>query len=237
MTDMVADTDRLQRLEQLVPFCESVRKGGEYQAALAQAASEVKGAVAIPARLENLQHALRLLRGTPHLPTADVNAELDKLSGAGGSLEHSVDTETLKDARFSVKEITEALQRLEGHVGKGWKEYVRAEFFSLERLGSVLAGIPDTRATGAELRAWAKALIEAAGGRAPSEDSVRYVEKARAERAKRLDALRELGVDAAVSALLLEVANKQATLAAVTPQILEWLRAKNAHTRFRIELT
>jgi hypothetical protein len=237
MNGAVANGNRLQRLEQLVPFCDSIRKGGEYRAALAQAANEVKKAATVPARLQNLEHALRLLRGTPHLSASDVHVELDTLFIAGRSLEQSVDTEALKDTRFSVKEISEAVQRLEAHVGKAWRDHVRAEFASLQRLGGVLAGIPDTKTTGLGLQTWATRIIATADGTAPSADSVRQVEDAVTERVKRLDNLQKLGIDAAVNAFLLEVANKQATLGSVTPPVLEWLRSKNAHTRFRIELT
>jgi hypothetical protein len=235
VNDGVANSDRLERLEQLVPLCDSIRKGGEYRGALAQAANEVKKAAIVPARLESLEHALRLLHTTHHLSATDVGVELDKLFTAGRSLEQSVDTDALKDTRFSVKEISEAVQRLEAHVGKAWRDYVRAEFSSLQRLGGVLAGIPDTKATGLELQTWTTRVMAAADGSAPSANSVKHVEDATAERAKRVEALRKMGIDAAVNSFLLEVANKQATLGSVTPQVLEWLRARNAHSRFRIE--
>jgi hypothetical protein len=230
------DGDRLQRLEQLVPLCESIRKGSEYRAALAQAASEVRGAATLPERLESLEPALHLLQGTQYLPPEDLTADFERLEAAGHALEQCVNTDALKDARFSVKDIREALQRVEAQISKAWDARVHAEFGPLQRLGAVLAEIPDTKATGLELQKWAAHALGAAGGGAPTADSVKQFDKARAEQAARLDALGKLGVDAAVSSFLLEVANKRATLARMTPEVLEWLRVKNAHSRFRIEL-
>jgi hypothetical protein len=236
MNHVIADDDRLQRLEQLVPLCESIRKGSEYRAALAQAATEVRRAASVAERLESLEPALRLLKGTPYLSAADLAADLEKLIGAGHSLERCVNTDALMDARFSVKDICEAVQRLEAHISKAWSARVHAEFVPLQRLGVVLSEIPDTMSTGLDLKTWAARAIATAGG-APTADSVMQFEQAQTERATRLEALGKLGIDAAVSSFLLEVANKQATLARLTPKVLEWLRAKNAHARFRIELT
>src|SRR5262245_14843050 len=97
-------TDRLERLEQLVPLCESIRKGGEYRAALAQAVSEVRTAATLPGRIENVEPALQLLQGGQTLSVKDLTVELEKLQAAGHALAQSVNTDALKDARFSVKD-------------------------------------------------------------------------------------------------------------------------------------
>lgn len=237
MSNVGSASDQLQRLEQLVPLCDSIRKGAEYGVALAQATGEVLKAAALPDRLESLEPALRVVGGTQQLPAGDLIPDLEKLEAAGRTLEQCVNTEALKDARFSVKDVQEALQRVEALVSRAWVARVQIEFSPLQRLGIVLAGIPDTKTAGIALQNWATRALGVSGSGLPTADAVKQFDDARAERAARLEALGKLGIDAAVSSFLLEVASKRATLASVTPEILEWLRAKNAHTRFRIELT
>jgi hypothetical protein len=228
--------ERLQRLEQLVPLCDSIRKGGEYRAALAQATGEVRNAEALPGRLESLEPALRILQGTPQLPTGDLLTDLQKLETAGRNLQQCVNTEALKDARFSVKDVHEALGRVEALVSRAWVAKVQAEFSPLERLGTVLAGIPDTKSVGSALQNWATRALGVAGSGVPTADSVTLFAEAHGQIAGRLEALGRLGIDAAVIAFLLAVAGERATLASMTPEVLEWLHAKKAQSRFRIEL-
>ena len=236
MSHDCADGDRLQRLEQLVPLCESIRKGTEYRTALAQATSEVKKAATLPGRLESLEPALRVLRGTHQLPAGDLIPDLEKLEAAGKILEQCVNTDALKDARFSVTDVQEALQRLEMLVSRAWVARVKAELSPLERLGTVLAGIPDTKAAGIALQNWANRALAVSGSSAPTAQSVRQFAEAQAELPSRLKALGKIGIDTAIRAFLLAVAGGSATLASMTPEVLEWLRAKKAQSRFRIEL-
>lgn len=237
MSHVASASEQLQRLEQLVPLCDSIRQGTEYGAALAQATGEVRKAAVLPGRLESLDPALRVLQGSEQLPVGDLIADLNKLEAAGRHLERCVNTEALKDARFSVKDVQEALERVEALVSRAWVARVHAEFSPLERLGTVLAGIPDTKSPGIALQNWATRAIRVSASGMPTADSVKQFDDARSEQAARLDALGKIGIDAVISSFLLEVAGKRATLATVTPKILEWLRAKNAHSRFRIELT
>jgi hypothetical protein len=227
-------SEQLQRLEQLVPLCESIRKGTEYAAALAHASGEVLNAAALPVRLESLEPALRLLRGTQQMSPSEFMPDLEKLEVAGHHLEQCASAETLKDARFWVKDVREALERVEALAAKAWAARVQAEFGPLQRLGTVLAEIPDTKTAGAALQRWATHALGVS--KAPTAESVEQFKAAQAELVDRIEALGKLGIDTAVRAFLLEVAGEKATLASLTPGILEWLRAKNAHARFRIEL-
>jgi hypothetical protein len=236
MSEAAGIADRLQRLEQLVPQCESIRKGAEYGAALAQATSEVRRAAPLPGRLESLEPALRVLKGTKYLPAGDLVPEFEKLETVGRNLEQCVNTDALKDARFWVKDIQEALQRVEVRLCRAWVARVQSKFGPLQRLGTVLAEIPDTKATGQDIQKWATHVLCLANCGVPTADTVRQFNEAQAEIPARLEALGHLGVDATVRSFLLEVANKRATLASVPPSVLEWLRAKNAQARFRIGL-
>jgi hypothetical protein len=236
MSSVAPANERLERLEQLVPLCAQIRQGTEYGAALAQAAGEVGKAAALPDRLEKIDPALRALQGTQHLPSGDVRQDLDKLEVAGRTLEKSVNTEALRDARFSVKDIQEALQRVEAAVSKAWVARVQAEFSPLERLGTVLAGIPDTKQAGVALQRWAKRALGVAESGAPTLESIKKFTEVQAEISGHLEALGKLGIDAGVRAFLLEVAGERATLATMTSEVLEWLQAKKAQSRFRIEL-
>jgi hypothetical protein len=236
MNSVTSANERLQRLEQLVPLCAQIRQGTEYGVALAQAAGEVRKAVALPAKLESLEPSLRVLQGTQHLPIDDLVPDLKKLEAAGRNLERSVNTEALRDARFSVKDIQEALQRVEALVSKAWVARVHAEFSPLERLGTVLAGIPDTKQAGIALQRWATRVVGVSGSGAPTAESINHFAEAQAEVPGHLEALGKLGIDTAVRAFLLEVATEKATLASMTPGVLEWLQAKKAQSHFRIEL-
>src|SRR5579884_3694433 len=104
MSQPASPSEQLQRLEQLVPLCDSVRKGTEYATALAQARGEVLKAANLPVRLESLEPALRLLKGSPQLSSRELTPDLEKLEVAGHHLEQCASTETLKDARFWVKD-------------------------------------------------------------------------------------------------------------------------------------
>ena len=73
MSQPASASEQLQRLEQLVPLCESIRKGTEYAIALAHARGKVLNAAALPVRLENLEPALRLLKGAPQLSTRSLS--------------------------------------------------------------------------------------------------------------------------------------------------------------------
>jgi hypothetical protein len=236
VSDLTMNKDYLQRLEQLVPLCESIRRGSEYRAALAQAVSDVRRAADVPTRLEGVEPALRLLQGTEHLPLKEVVSDLDQVEAAGSALEQCVNTEALRNARFAVKDLQEGIQRVEAQTCKAWDALVRAEFGPLERLGAVLSEIPDTKRMGIELQKWAKCVLAIRATGTPTADSVRQFDEARAQRAARLETLGKLGIDAAVRLFLLDVANKNATLERITPDVLAWLRSKNAHSRFRIEL-
>jgi hypothetical protein len=226
----------LQRLEELVPLCSSIRRGTEYGAALTQATGEVLKAATVPDRLESLEPVLRVLKGTQQLCSGEVLPDLEKLGSAGHQLEQCASTEALKDARFSVRDAQEALQRIESLISRAWSAHVQAEFSPLQRLGAVLAGIPDTKSAGAALQKWATDAQSLSGRGAPTLQSVKNFIQAQAEVVDRLEVLRTLGIDTAVRVFLLEVAAENATLANLTPAVLEWLRAKNAHSRFRVEL-
>jgi len=236
MNESTSMVNRLQRLEQLVPQCEAIRKGAEYGNALTQATNEVKGAAVLPDRLERLEPALRILQGTQYLPAADLVPDIETLERVGGTLSRSVNTDALQDVRFWVKDIQEALQRLENQISRAWVTRVKSEFIPLQRLGSVLAAIPDTEATGQDIQKWATRTLDLANGGVPTVNTIREFNEAQAELPSRLKALGQLGVDVEVSSFLLEVANKRATLANVPPSVLDWLRAKHAQGRFRIEL-
>src|SRR5947208_2919086 len=112
MSHTASPSEQLQRLEQLVPLCNSISKGAEYGTALAQATREVLKAAALPGRLESLEPVLRLLGGTQHLHAGELIPDLEKLEVAGHNLEKCASTEALKDARFSVKDVQEAIERI-----------------------------------------------------------------------------------------------------------------------------
>ncbi len=226
----------LQRLEQLVPQCKAIREGAEYGAALSQATNEVAKAATIPARLENLEPAIRALRGTSHMTSRDTVLELDKLEAAGHALERCVNTDALAEARFSVKDINDALHRLELQVSRAWTARVQAEFAPLQRLGKVLAGIPDTKPTGLDILKWSGDSLAGVDDSVPTATAVASFEETRKKIPVRLKSLGKLGVDATVRSFLQAVANGQATLEDVAPQVLEWLRSRSALSRFRVEL-
>jgi hypothetical protein len=236
MSQLPTEQDRLFHLERLVPLCETIRKGTEYATALAQATSEVKNADSLPDRLRSLQLTVKLLVGTSHLPVAELDAELAAITKAGRAIEKCVEAESLRDARFSVKEAQQSLQRAEAIVAKAWTAVVSADFSSLQRLGEVLAGIVDTKAAGRELHVWAERVLALRGSGPPTPESLKQFAAAKAELADHLAILGKLGIDASVADFLVNVAGKGATLENLTPGVLAWLHAKNAGSRFRIEL-
>jgi hypothetical protein len=237
MNQIDATSDRLQRLEQLVPLCESIRKGSEYRAALAQAAGEVRQASTLTSRLASTDAPLRLLCETEHVSRADLIADLEKVETAGRALQQSVNTEALRDARFSVKDAQEAVERIEALLLKGWNSLLSEEFGPLQRMGQVLSEIPDTRMIGIELQKWATRALEISRNGLPTTDSLKRFNAIKAERTTRLESLGQLGIDASVRSFLADVAYKRATLDSVNPEVLHWLRAKNARSRFRVDLT
>jgi hypothetical protein len=232
----LTEQDRLLHLERLVPLCETIRKGTEYGTALAQAISEVKNAESLPNRLKSLEPTVKMLVGTSHLPAAELEAELAGIAKAGRTLEKSVDTESLKDARFSVKEVQQSLQRAEGMIAKAWFALLSTDFSPLQRLGEVLAEIVDTRAAGKELQACAARVLALGSSGTPTAESLKQFSAAKAELAQHLASLGKLGIDATVRNFLVDVAGKGVTLADVTPEVLTWLHAKGAGSRFRIKL-
>jgi hypothetical protein len=236
MSQISTEQERLFDLERLVPLCEAIRKGSEYETALGQATSEVNSAQSVPDRLKALESAVSMLVGTSYLPTAELEVELTTLTKTGKVLETSVDAQALKDARFSVKEVRQSVERAEGIVAKAWAAQIRADFTPLKRLGEVLAEITDTKASGIELRTWAGQILDLCGNGPPPPESLAKFDVAKAELPRRLDRLGKLGIDANVRDFLLEVAGKGATLKNLTPQVLAWLHDKHAGSRFKIEL-
>jgi hypothetical protein len=236
MSSPETDAEKLFRLERLVPLCDSIRRGTEYTSALEQATAEVKKAATLPDRLEILEPAIAVLGGTSYLPKDDVSRELETVARAGRALQKCVDAETLKDARFDVKEAEQSVQRVETLITKAWFAAVQAEFSPLQRLGAILAGIPDTKAAGGDLQTWAAQVLMLSDSAPPSAESIQQLNMARAALAQRFDSLGQLGIDANVRNFLVAVAGKGATVANLTPEVLEWLNAKKAQSRFRIEL-
>lgn len=235
MSAMTSAIDQLQRLEQLVPMCESIRRGTEYVAALSRAVTEVRKLDGVLQRIENLEPGLRMLRETDQPSSTEMIRDLEKLEAAGHGLQQCVNAEALKDVRFSVRDIEESVQRMEASVSKAWTVLVRTEFGPLDRLGKVLAGFADTKREGIELQKWAAEGLELAVG-IPTAKTIEQFAETRGDVRRRLDALGKLGIDAAVSSFLLEIANNKATLAHVTPHVLDWLESMRARSRFRIEL-
>lgn len=236
MNSPPTDAENLLHLERLVPLCDSIRKGAEYITALEQATAEVQRAATLPDRLEKLEAAIDVLGGTPFLPKDDVSRELETVTKAGRAIEKCVDAEKLRDARFDVKGAEQSVQRVEDLIVKAWTAAVQAEFSPLQRLGAVLAGIPDTRSAGVDLQTWAAGGLKLADGAPPSDESVRLFNIAKAELTQRFELLGQIGIDANVRNFLVAVAGKGATMANLTPEVLEWLNAKKAQSRFRIEL-
>ncbi len=236
MNEAIPKARGLLRLEQLVPLCEAIRKGAEYGGALAQASSVVQSVADVPDRLENLGPLVLVLRKSGHLAPRDLLVDIEKIENAGRALEKCVNVEELRDARFSAGDIQEALKRVEDQISKAWSARVESVFRPLQRLGEVLSQIPDTKAAGGELQAWAINALGLGRTAVPTADSVRSLTEAHEELANRLDSLGSLGVDSEVRQFLLEVANRRASLASVTSGVLEWLRAKNAQARFQVEL-
>lgn len=236
MTQPSTEQEKLLDLERLVPLCDAIRKGAEYGTALAQATSEIKTAESLPERLRRIEPTVKMLVGTQHLPATELKTELVTLTKTGRALEKCVDAETLKDARFSVREARQSLERIEGVVAKAWAARIRAEFSPLQRLGQVLAEIVDTNAAGRELQTWAEKVLALCGSSPPSTESLEQLNAAKAELVERLDRLGKLGIDASVRNFLVDVAGNEATLKNLTPEVLAWLHARRAESRFRIEL-
>lgn len=226
----------LLRLEQLVPLCESIRKGSEYGAALSQASNAVQNLADVPRRLQSLRPAVPVLRQSEHLAPGDLLADIEKLENAGRELEQCSNLDALRDARFSTGDVGEALKRVEDQLSRAWSARVESEFRPLQRLGEVLSQIPDTNAAGVELLTWAKHALALGRVGVPTADSLRSLAEANQARENRLDSLSSLGVDSEVRQFLLEVASRRASLASVTPGVLAWLHVKNAQARFYVEL-
>jgi hypothetical protein len=158
------------------------------------------------------------------------------MTKAGRVLENSVDAESLRDARFSVKEAQQSLLRAEGIVAKAWMALLSTDFSPLQRLGEVLAEIPDTRPAGRELQVWAESILALRSSGPPTAESLKQFREAKEELAEHLSTLGKAGIDASVRNFLVDVAGKGVTLADLTPGVLAWLHVKKAGSRFRIEL-
>ena len=164
---------------------------------------------------------------------------LKKMEAAGRNLEQSVNTErSLKDARFWVKDIQEALATRRGSCLQG---------MGCQSSGGVQSTGTSWNGPGGNSRHQAgRNQTPEMGNSGPrgvgespclrSDSALKHFSELQAEIPGRLEALGKLGIDAAVRAFLLEVAGERATLGSMTPEVLESLQAKKAQSRFRVEL-
>lgn len=232
------ENDPLLRLEELAEKIPGAKKGHELGTALERALEAAKG---IEPQIQKLATYYQfILFFGAHIEDNDRNILADKFNELrliGEETEQAANIEQLNEIRVKLRDVVPTdVGTVERRLLESWQEFIEQEFSTAGSLGEVLNKIRETTQLGRDLAAIhqeAKRLANVLPASTKKQNEYNELAK---KRDALLARLKNLGAGPEVVAFLVAVANREATLAHVTPGVQEWLGSREALGRFRIGL-
>jgi len=224
-------TDTLQELQSVLPSLGPAverRKLGQY---LSRITVVLRGA---PAEIERLDALLETC-GVIGFPTPDL-AELREVAGeAAEALQTADDADRLRTAQDVYEELLKVISRTGSLAARHWRnDLVEKNYRPLISFGEMLENVENLAELGRGMRECGQEAIDSTHITKLPElrDAVKRLERRFAE----VQAERSVKVGAipAVGEFLSAVGERRATLALLTPSVLEWLEQNGALENFKV---
>jgi len=222
--------DTLLELRAILPSIGPALERRRLGESLSQIASVVRNADADMKRLDAVLDLARLTA----FPPEEMSDLIDDAQYAGEALASATTSDELRSASDAYGEFLRTLPRIGAQVVRHWKnEVVAKEYRPLISFGLLLEKVDNLAALGREMRECGEAAVNTQIGKWPElRDEVMRLEeqlsRLRRERAETVSAI------PAVGEFLIAVGNGTATLALLTPPVLQWLDENGALESFRV---
>lgn len=227
--------DALVELEDLEPKLANAKKSLAFGAAAEKARTPVQQAHRHAPMLAQLVSVARDLEAFDVTSVRQrLDDAIDKAAAAGKSLEQAQDAETLEEANLDYPQLTNALSRLLDVLRARWREIAGREFQDLIPVGELLIKIAGAEAIGANLVQTGQQALALADTNPNADQLATQARDLRTRRIQALEAMRAFTGEPEVDEFLSAVTHQQATLAFVTPKVLDWLKTKGALEAFRV---
>lgn len=232
------ENDPLSRLEELAEKIPGAKKGHELGTALEKALEAAQG---VEPQIQKLAACYQfILFFGAHIEENDRNILADKFNELrliGEETEQTADVEGLNEIRVKLRDVVPAgVGTVERRLSEAWQKFLEQEFSTAGSLGEVLNKIRETAQLGRDLATTHQEAKRLASVLPTSTKKQKEYNELLKRREALSDRLKNLGAGPEVVAFLVAVANREATLAHVTPGVHEWLGSRDALGRFRIGL-
>jgi len=224
-------TDTLQELQSVLPSLGPAveqRKLGQY---LSRITVVLRGA---PAEIERLDALLETC-SVIGFPAQDLT-ELHEVAGeAAEALETADDAERLRTAQDAYEELLKVIPRIFNQAVRHWRnDLVENNYRPLISFGEMLENVENLADLGREMRECGRQAIDSTHITKLPElrDAVKRLERRFAELQAERSA--KVGAIPAVGEFLSAVGERRATLALLTPSVLEWLEQNGALENFKV---
>lgn len=225
----------LASLSGAIEEAKATRKLGFSISAAIQAATQAQPA------LERLRHMNGFVALTAPTLSSDerqaLKAHLRTLRATGMAIAESNDAVAVQEVtRLLTQDLARDTSSIQAALSAGWKRLIEREFGVTGRLGRVLNQLPETKVLGSKmilLHQKAEALSNSLETAQRLKKEFTQLQKAKDEANA---SLKQLGTGVDVIAFLLAVANQQATVGNLTPQVRSWLTERQALDLFKISL-
>lgn len=222
--------DTLLELRAMLPSIGPALERRRLGESLSQIAAVVKNA---DAEIQRLDAVLDLARLTA-FPRQDLSDLIGDALDAGKALASASTAEDLRTASDAYEEFVRTLPRIGAQVARYWKnEVVAKNYRPLISFGMLLEKVENLAPLGREMRECGETAVNTQVIKWPElRDEVVRLEQQLArlqqERTEKVSAI------PAVGEFLIAVGNGTATLALLTPEVLDWLRENGALENFQV---
>jgi nucleotide-binding universal stress UspA family protein len=228
-------SDPLLELETLAPLIPAAIQAQRLEQALGRAVEKVAEVPRQAARFQALvEAAVRLGVANDTNARRPLQEAVEEAENIGDLLEGARTPEDLQYVSDDFPKLVGALRSLDIVVRQYWRLTVSNEFQSLLSVGDLLTRIPGTQALGTRLRSISQEAQLLAERNPPAEQLAPEIQRLRNTRAQLDVELHQLSSNPDVDAFITAVARDTATLAHVTPPVMDWLQRNDALEAFAV---
>ena len=227
--------DALIELEELEPKIANAKQSLAFGEAAEKARTPLQQA---PRHALMLARLLSVAQDLDALGDAGVRQRLDqaieKAESVGEALETAQGAAALDAATYDYPQVSSSLARVLDGLRARWREIAKRDFEDLIPVGELLTKIAGAETIGANLVDIGRQALALAETDPNADQLAARVSDLRTRRTQALEAMRAFTGEPEVDEFLSAVTHQQATLALVTPKVLDWLRTKGALDAFRV---
>lgn len=230
-------SDSLELLEGLISELPQARQAEMFGQALRDASRQLEVLTPEIGRLEECQYSIGLFDafwdGDEKREVVEALRQLDSL---GQQIEAAQDREQLARVTEIALEAKPRIALVLRDGARVWGRRVDRDLGSLGNLGSLLVQFPDTRDLGRRMTALAATASSLKSVFPPPSASLKQHERMLQDAEEIQKNLAAIGAGKSVQRFLAALANATATLDMVDDDVLQWIRARHAESRFQIKL-